>query len=87
MTAILWKYSYFISYYKIIIIIMVGNARLGDSDRHPISSNTPAPQNRPIERKKIKWKWGEPVKIIKKTLALLLKPASPTQSNAGSARS
>ena len=30
----------------------VGSARLGESNIHPISSNTPAPQYQPIGRKK-----------------------------------
>ena len=36
----------------IIFIKKVGSARLWESDAHPISSNTPAPQYQPIDRKK-----------------------------------
>ena len=35
---------------------MVGSARLRDSDVHPISPKTPAPQYQPIDRKKRKGK-------------------------------
>ena len=35
---------------------MVGSARLRESDVHPISPKTPAPQFQPIERKKRKGK-------------------------------
>ena len=34
----------------------ISSARLGQSDIHPISSKTPAPQYQPIERKKRKGK-------------------------------
>ena len=43
----------------IIIIIKKGqhsSARLGESDIHPISPKTPAPQYQPIDRKKRKGK-------------------------------
>ena len=44
----------------IIIIILllkeVGSARLRESDIHPISPKTPAPQYQPIDRKKRKGK-------------------------------
>ena len=44
-------------YYKIIIIkIKVGSARLRESDVHPISPKTPAPQYQHIDRKKRKGK-------------------------------
>ena len=35
---------------------MVSGARLGESDIHPISPKTPAPQYQPIDRKKRKGK-------------------------------
>ena len=44
---------------SIIIIIIkkkVGSARLRESDIHPISPKTPAPQYQPIDRKKRKGK-------------------------------
>ena len=37
----------------------VGSARLGESDVHPISPNTPVPQYQPIDRKKRKGKRAE----------------------------
>ena len=40
----------------IIIIKKVSSARLGESDIHPISPKTPAPQYQPIDRKKRKGK-------------------------------
>ena len=43
----------------IIIIKKVGSARLGESDVHPISPKTPAPQYQPIDRKKRKGKRAE----------------------------
>ena len=64
-----------------------------ESDIHPISPKTPAPQYQPIDRKKRKEKriedYGKDREAWanKKALALLLKPASPTQSNTGLARS
>ena len=83
--------------YTLIIIIMllkeVGSARLRASDMHPISPKTPSPQYQPIDRKKRKVKIvedysrGREVYANKKALALLLKPANPTPSNTGSARS
>ena len=77
----------------LLLLIEVGSARLRESDIHPISPKTPAPQYQPIDRKKRKGKIVEDysrdraVKANKKALALLLKPASPTPSNTGSARS
>ena len=35
----------------IIMIISVGSARLRESDIHPMSPKTPAPQYRPLDRK------------------------------------
>ena len=40
----------------IIFIKRVGSARLRESDIHPISPETPAPQYQPIDRKKRKGK-------------------------------
>ena len=66
---------------------------LRESDVHPISPKTPAPQYQPSDRKKRK---GKRVKDYsrdraayanKETLVLLLKPATPTPSNTGLARS
>ena len=71
----------------------VGSARLKESDIHPISPKTPATQNQPIDRKKIKGKRVEDygrdraAESKKEGLALLLKPASPTPSNKGLVRS
>ena len=56
-------------------------------------SKTPAPQYKPIDRRKRKgirvkdYRGIEQLRPIKKTLALLLKPASPTPSNTMLARS
>ena len=72
---------------------MAGNARLRESDIHSISPKAPAPQYYHIDRQKRKGNivedyyrdraaWSN-----KKALALLLKPASPTPSNTGLARS
>ena len=64
-----------------------------DSDVHPISPKTPAPQYQPIDRKKRKGKRVEDYSrdraalANKEALALLLKPASPTPSYTGLARS
>ena len=38
------------------LLIEVGSARLRESDIHPISSKTPAPQYQPLDRKKRKGK-------------------------------
>ena len=46
-------------YYVLLLLLLlkeVGNARLGESDWHPISPKTPTPQHQPIERKKRKGK-------------------------------
>ena len=59
---------------------------------HPISPKTPAPQYQYIDKKKRKGKIAEDysrdeqLRKIKKKLALLLKPTSPTASNMGSVR-
>ena len=71
----------------------VGSARLRESGIHPISPKTPAPQYQPIDKKKRKGKRIEDystdreAKANKEALALLLKPASPTPSNTGLAKS
>ena len=64
---------------------------LRESDVHPISRKTPAPQYQPIDRKKTKGKVEDYSRdrtayANKEALALLLKRASPTPSNAGLAR-
>ena len=81
-------------FFKIIIIKeKVGSARLRESDIHPISPKTPAPQYQPIDRKKRKRTRVEDnsrdraAYANKEALALLFKPASPTPSNTGLARS
>ena len=51
--------SIFIVFYGILLLLLlknVGSARLGESDIHPISPQTPAPQYQPIDRKKRKGK-------------------------------
>ena len=40
----------------LLLLKKVGSARLGESDIHPISPKTPAPQYQPIDRKKRKGK-------------------------------
>ena len=46
---------------KILLSLLkkVGSARLRESDVHPISPKTPAPQYQPIDRKKRKGKRAE----------------------------
>ena len=64
-----------------------------ESDAHPISPKTPAPQYQPIDRKKRKGKRVEyycrdrAAEANKEALVLLLKPASPTPSKTGLERS
>ena len=64
-----------------------------ESDIQPISPSTPDPQYQQIDRNKMKGKIVEDYSrdraalANKKALALLLKPASPTPSNTGLARS
>ena len=70
----------------------VGSAKLEESDYHPISPKTSAPQyanpwNERRERENSRDKKGASYKANKKALALLLKPASTTLSNTGSPRS
>ena len=77
----------------LLLLKKVGSARLRESDVHPISPKTPASQYQPIDRKKRKGKRVEDysrdraASDNKEALALLLKPASPTLSNTGLARS
>ena len=77
----------------LLLLKKVSDARLRESDVHPISPKTPAPQYQPIDRKKRKGKRVEDysrdrvAEANKEALALLLKPASPTPSNTGLARS
>ena len=83
---------------KIIIFIIIikrgGQCKVErESNVHPISPKTPASQYKPIDRNKRKGKtvgdnsWDRAAYANKNALALLLKPASPTSSNTGSARS
>ena len=84
-------------YYKILLILLilkeVCSSRLRESDIHPIGSKTKAIQYQPIDRKKRKGKIVEDCSrdraayANKKALVLLLRLASPTTSNTGSARS
>ena len=77
----------------LLLLKKVISARLGESDIHPISPKTPAPQYQPIDRKKRKGKRVEDysrnraAKANKEALALLLKPASATPSTTELARS
>ena len=53
--------QYYVYYYCILLLLLlllkkVGSARLRESDVHPISPKTPAPQYQPIDRKKRKGK-------------------------------
>ena len=49
---------YFLKLLLLLLLLFkkVSSARLGESDIHPISPNTPAPQYQPIDRKKRKGK-------------------------------
>ena len=77
----------------LLLLKKIGSARLRESDVHPISLKTPAPQCQPIDRKRRKGKRVEDysrdraAQANEEALALLLKPASPTLSNTGFARS
>ena len=68
----------------LLLLKEVGSARLKESDIHPISPKTPDPQCQPIDRKNRQKKivedycWDRAAFDNKKTLALLLKPTSPT---------
>ena len=76
-----------------LLLKKVSSARLGESDIHPISPKTPAPQYQRIDIKKRKGKRVEDYSrdkaalANKEALALLLKPASPTPSKTELARS
>ena len=52
------------NYLLLLLLKEVGSARLRESDQHPISPKTPAPQYQPIDRKKRKWKIVEDYIII-----------------------
>ena len=71
----------------------MGSAWLRESEYTPYQSEDPIPQYQPIDRKKRKGKIVEDYSrdraalANKKALALLLKPASPTPSDTGLARS
>ena len=73
----------------LLLLKKVGSERLRESDIYPISPKTPAPQYQPIDGKKRKGKIAEDhsrdrtAKVNKKSLALLLKNATPTPSNMG----
>ena len=77
----------------LLLLKKVGGARLRESNVHPISPKTPAPQYQPIDRKKRKGKRVEDYSRDraaydnKEALALLLKPARSTPSKTGLARS
>ena len=49
----------------LLLLKKVSGARLGESDIHPISPKTPAPQYQPIDRKKRKGKIVEDYKLNK----------------------
>ena len=101
-TCTFWQFTTFIqehlacTYNQILLLLLlkkVSRARLGESDIHPISPKTPAPQYQPIDRKKRKGKRVEDysreraAQAIKEALALLLKLGSPTPSKTELARS
>ena len=77
----------------LLLLKKFSSARLGESDIHPISPKTPAPQYQLIDRKKRKGKreedysWDREAYANKEALAMLLKPASPTPSKTELARS
>ena len=77
----------------LLLLKMVGSARLRESGIHPINPKTPAPQYQPIDRKKRTRKRVEDYSrdraawANKEALALLLKPTNPTPSNTLLARS
>ena len=43
-------------FFLLLLLKKISSARLGESDIHPISPKTPAPQYQPIDRKKRKGK-------------------------------
>ena len=60
---------YIFSFIEIILLLLlllknVSSARLGESDIHPISPKTPAPQYQPVDRRKRKGKRVEAVRIV-----------------------
>ena len=75
--------------YELLLLKEVGSAKLRESDIHPISPKTPAPQYQRIDMKKRKRKIVEgysrdrEAQVNKNKLALLLKPASRTPSTRG----
>ena len=77
----------------LLLLKKIGSARLGESDIHLISPKTPAPQYQHIDRNKRNGKRIEDYSrdraayADKEAFSLLLKPASPTPSNTGLARS
>ena len=77
----------------LLLLKKVGSARLRESDIHLISPKTTAPQYQSIDRNKRKGKRVEDYSrdraayANKEALTLLLKPASPTPSKTGLARS
>ena len=75
----------------LLLLKKVSSARLGESDIHPISTKTPAPQYQPTDRKKRKrvedYSRDRAAQANKEALAMLLKPASPTPSKTELARS
>ena len=52
----IWGYFLYQQYYYYYCLKKVSSQRLGESDVHPISPKTPAPQYQPIDRKKRKGK-------------------------------
>ena len=73
----------------LLLLKKVGSATLRESDVHPISPKTTAPQYQPVERKKRRGKRVEDNSrdsFKSRAFARLLKPTSPTPSNTGLAR-
>ena len=77
----------------VILLLLLLFKKVGSVGSARLSPKTPAPQYQPIDRKKRKGKrvedysWNRAAYAYKKSLALLLKPASHTPSNTGLARS
>ena len=94
---VILRFRHILNEWSLLLLLLllkkVGSARLRERDIHPISPKTPPSQYQPIDRKKRKGKRVEDycrdrvASGNKKALALLLKPASPTPSNTGLARS
>ena len=82
-----------VNYFLLLLLKKVGSARLRESEIHNISPKIPVSHYQPIDRKKRKGKIVEDYSTDraayanKKTLDRLLKPASPTPSHTGVARS